>query len=87
MHGYDYKFVRAPAHAGLHATWAKVQAVRDVLQQGYQYVVFTDSDVIFPHLKIPMEYLLDHWNVTADIALTLGYAPNITKDMTALTTS
>jgi len=48
-----------------------------MLRAGYQYVVFTDSDVMFPHMKLPIEYLLERWNVTSEIAVTLGLAPDL----------
>ncbi|KAF4549856.1 Hypothetical protein D9617_19g101610 [Elsinoe fawcettii] len=77
MHGYDYKFVQAPAPPkGTHATWVKIEAIQRVLQEGYKFVVFTDSDVVFPYLQLPMEYLLTEWNVTSEIAITAGYAPD-----------
>ncbi|KAF2218666.1 hypothetical protein BDZ85DRAFT_78407 [Elsinoe ampelina] len=77
MHGYDYKFVQAPAPPkGTHATWVKIEAIQQVLQEGYKFVVFTDSDVMFPHLRLPMEYMLTEWNVTSEIAVTAGYAPD-----------
>jgi len=80
MHGYDYRFVRAPQlPADTNATWTKVQATREVLQEGYKFVVFTDSDVVFPHLRLSMEYLLERWNVTEDIALTMGHVPKLPR--------
>ncbi|PNS14794.1 hypothetical protein CAC42_2023 [Sphaceloma murrayae] len=76
-HGYDYRYLQAPATpSGTHATWVKVEAIWKVLQEGYKYVVFTDSDVVFPYLNLPLEYLLTEWNVTSEIAITAGYAPD-----------
>lgn len=78
MHGYDYKYIRAPAPpADIHPTWVKVQAIRDTLREGYRFVVFTDYDVVFRRLKVPMEWMLDHWNVTEGIAVTLGLAQDL----------
>ncbi|KAF2150270.1 hypothetical protein K461DRAFT_230306 [Myriangium duriaei CBS 260.36] len=75
IHGYDYKFVQAPLPAeDLHYTWVKVPAIREVLKSNYKFIVFIDSDALFPHLKIPLEYLIDYWNITSDIALAVGLA-------------
>ncbi|GAM89512.1 hypothetical protein ANO11243_075510 [Dothideomycetidae sp. 11243] len=77
MHGYDYKFIHAPnPHKDTHATWAKLPAILDTLKEGYKFVVFTDSDVIFPHLKIPLEYLLERWDITSEIALAMALVPD-----------
>jgi len=82
MHGYDYKFVRAPEGPNdTHATWVKVQSIREVLKEGYKFVVFTDSDVVFPHLRMSMEYLMERWNVTAETAVTIGHAPKLRSSM------
>ncbi|KAG8628256.1 hypothetical protein KVT40_004129 [Elsinoe batatas] len=79
MHGYDYKYVQAPELPGdIRQTWVKVDAIRNVLLEGYQFIVFTDYDIVFPHLKIPIEWFLDFWNVTPEIILTVGSVPNRT---------
>lgn len=75
VHGYDYRYIQAEdPPAGTHATWVKVPAIRKLLKARYKFIVFLDSDAIFPHLKIPIEYMLDHWNVTSDIAMAVGLA-------------
>ncbi|KAF4549180.1 Hypothetical protein D9617_23g005950 [Elsinoe fawcettii] len=79
MHGYHYQYIKAPELSGeIRQTWVKVDAIRRVLQQGYQFVVFTDYDIVFPHMKIPLEWFLDFWNVTPEIILTVGSVPNRT---------
>lgn len=35
----------------------------------YKFIVFTDSDVVFPHLNLPLELLLSHWNITSTTVL------------------
>jgi hypothetical protein len=76
LHGYDYKFVQAPTYADRHNTWVKVEEIRRTLQEGYQFVIFTDSDIVFPNLKLPMEYLLDHWNIDSTVAMAAALAPD-----------
>lgn len=76
IHGYDYKFIQATTEPGLHATWVKVEEMHRTLQEGYQFVIFTDSDIVFPHLELPMEYLMDRWNITSDIAMAAAEAPD-----------
>ncbi|PNS18468.1 hypothetical protein CAC42_6285 [Sphaceloma murrayae] len=78
MHGYDYKFIQVPRPPqDTFRTWAKIPGIYQALKLDYQFIVFTDYDVIFPHLKIPLEWFLDHWNVTSEIILTSGSAPNL----------
>ncbi|GAM86203.1 hypothetical protein ANO11243_042150 [Dothideomycetidae sp. 11243] len=79
LHGYDYKFINPPnPPKDTNPTWAKVTALRAVLddpQTSAKFIVFVDSDVVFPHLKMPIEYLLDHWNITSDIAVAMPQTP------------
>ncbi|TKX19720.1 hypothetical protein C1H76_7918 [Elsinoe australis] len=78
MHGYDYKFMKVPPPPpDTFRTWPKIGGIYQALQLDYQFIVFTDYDVIFPHLKIPIEWFLDHWNVTQEIILTVGTAPRV----------
>ena len=70
MHGYDYKYLQVPEIKGLTNTWVKVKEIyRLVKSKEYDFVVFTDADVVFPDLRLPLEPLFSHWNITKDIAL------------------
>lgn len=70
FHGYDFKFIYASEPEDRHNTWVKVtEMYRLTLQEQYQFVVMTDADVIFPDIRIPLEPLLGHWNITPDIAI------------------
>lgn len=75
LHGYDYKLVQYPDDPTLHGTWNKVPAMRDAIEE-YEYVVFMDGDAIFTHLHLPLEWLLNHWEVTNETTMALAEDPN-----------
>lgn len=76
VHGYDYKFVQARNHTDLHPTWVKVEEIRRTLQEGYRFVVFTDADIVFPNLTMPLESMFDRWNITSSVAVAAALAPD-----------
>lgn len=55
-------------------SWFRVPAIRKMLQTSHKYIVFIDSDAVFAYPKISMEWLLHHWTLTNDTAITLGFA-------------
>lgn len=75
MHGYDYKFVRAHDDPELHATWAKVGAIKKNLML-YEYVVFMDADVIISYPQLPLEWLLNYWSMSNDTTIMMAEDPN-----------
>jgi hypothetical protein len=71
--------------------WSRIPALLSALRE-CQVVVYMDSDAIFPYLHLPMEWLLNYWNITEDIAVAMSQEPldwhrkhwNITQDELAL---
>lgn len=47
-----------------------------MIEGGYQFVVLTDADSLFPDLRFPLEKLFSHWNITTDIALAAAIDPD-----------
>lgn len=73
MHGYTFLHLEVPADNDRHATWVKVrEQFRLTMQDKYKFVIVLDADMIFNDLRVPMEALLGHWNVTEEIAITGG---------------
>lgn len=53
-----------------HNTWVKVVELRRLLKESdYQFIVFTDADVVFLNLNLPLENLFSHWNITSEVAV------------------
>lgn len=71
VHGYDYRFVRAPNYPDRHGTWVKVPVLREALNT-HDVVVFMDDDVSFVHLNLPLEWLLNYWGVQRNTSLTMA---------------
>lgn len=74
IHGYDYKFIHAPSYTDRHQTWVKVPMMREALQT-YDYVVFMDADAVFHYHHLPLEWLMNHWNITKDTMLAMALDP------------
>lgn len=75
VHGYDYRFVRAADFRDRHGTWTKVPVLREAVRK-YDTVVFLDADAFFVHTDLPLEWIMNFWNVTKDTSLTLAKDPD-----------
>lgn len=75
IHGYDYKFVKAPEYKDRHQTWVKVPMIKEALKT-HKIVVFLDSDAVFAQPQVPLEWLLNLWNVRKDTRLAMAEDPN-----------
>lgn len=62
IHGYDYRLMHAPKFWYRHQTWVKVPMMREALKK-YKFVVFLDSDAIFVEPQVPLEWLMDLWDI------------------------
>ncbi|KAH6702753.1 hypothetical protein EV126DRAFT_507804 [Verticillium dahliae] len=58
----DYKFIHASELADRHQTWVKVPAIKEALLK-YKFVVFADADALFNQPDVPLEWMLNYWNV------------------------
>lgn len=75
IHGYDYRFVRAPNFKDRFGTWTKVPVLREAVKS-YDIVVFLDADAGFVHMDLPLEWLMNYWRVTKDTSLALAKDPD-----------
>lgn len=62
IHGYDYKFVHAAEFEDRHATWIKPSALANLIKD-YKFIVFLDADATFRFMQLPMEWMMNYWNV------------------------
>lgn len=74
IHGYDYKLVQVASNPKRFGTWSKVRALREALRH-YDFVVFLDADAMFPYPHIPLEWLFNYWNLTAETLVALAEDP------------
>ncbi|KAF2804737.1 uncharacterized protein BDZ99DRAFT_525564 [Mytilinidion resinicola] len=75
IHGYDYKFVQAASFDDRHNTWIKPSALANLLKH-YKFVVFLDADAAFHQMQMPMEWLLNYWQITPEISLAMPLDPS-----------
>lgn len=70
IHGYDYKFFHAQKIKRHWDTWVKPHVLRQMLRS-YKFVVFFDADAIVQHLEVPLEFLFNRWNVSANTSIAM----------------
>ncbi|OCK73183.1 hypothetical protein K432DRAFT_13642 [Lepidopterella palustris CBS 459.81] len=70
IHGYDYKFYQAEKIPDHHDSWVKVHGVAELLHE-YRFVIFIDADAVIHHLEVPMEWLFNRWNITANTSIAM----------------
>ncbi|KAJ5938981.1 hypothetical protein N7466_002115 [Penicillium verhagenii] len=75
IHGYDYKLATMKGNSTQrHATWCKVAAMKEAIDH-YQFVVFVDADIVFPHLHVPLEWLLNYWDINPETLIAMAWDP------------
>jgi hypothetical protein len=67
--------MRAPDYAHRWGTWVKVPIMKEALKT-HDYVVFMDSDVMFHYPHLPLEWLLNYWNITSETLVTMAIEPD-----------
>jgi hypothetical protein len=74
IHGYDYKFIQAKNFDDRHATWIKPSAIANELNK-YKWIVFLDADATFRFLHLPIEWLLNYWDIQPKHSITMALDP------------
>lgn len=79
IHGYSYRFVRAPKYADRAPHWSKVIFTRELLKE-YDMVVMLDYDTMFPSPELPLEWLLNYWKIGPDVLVAMAEDPNVDRN-------
>ncbi|KAH8711936.1 hypothetical protein GQ44DRAFT_742765 [Phaeosphaeriaceae sp. PMI808] len=74
IHGYDYKFIHATNFEDRHATWIKPSALANHIKN-YKFIVFLDADAAFRFLHVPIEWMLNYWDIKPEHAITMAKDP------------
>ncbi|KAL2017428.1 hypothetical protein VTK56DRAFT_2084 [Thermocarpiscus australiensis] len=74
IHGYEYKFVRAPKYADRAPHWSKVIFTKELLKH-YDVVVMLDYDAMFPSPELPLEWLLNYWKIGPEVMVAMAEDP------------
>ncbi|KAF4993195.1 hypothetical protein FGRMN_6680 [Fusarium graminum] len=79
IHGYDYRLVHAADYSDRHGTWVKPAIVKEALKT-HDFVISLDSDAVFTHLDLPIEWLMNLWDVTPETLVAMAYDLDIEAD-------
>ena len=79
IHGYDYRLVKAADYPDRHGTWIKPAIAKEALKS-YDFVVSLDSDAVFTHLDLPLEWLMNLWDVRLETLVAMAYDLDIKAD-------
>jgi hypothetical protein len=74
VHGYDYKFVHAKNFNDRHATWIKPSALANQIKN-YKWIVFLDADATFRFMHLPIEWMLNYWDIQPQHSITMAKDP------------
>lgn len=75
IHGYSYKFIRAPKYKDRAPHWSKVIFTKELLKQ-YDVVVMLDYDAMFVTPQLPLEWLLNYWKIGPETLVAMAEDPN-----------
>lgn len=78
IHGYKYYFIKTtPAPDRRSQVWEEMRATRELLETGVcDYVLNLDTDAVFVHLELPLEWMMNRWNVSDDYVITMAVDPD-----------
>ncbi|EOA88260.1 uncharacterized protein SETTUDRAFT_38930 [Exserohilum turcica Et28A] len=79
VHGYDYKFIHASEFEDRHATWIKPSALANHIKN-YKFIVFLDADAAFRFLHVPIEWLLNYWDIQPHHSFVMAKDPWTAKE-------
>lgn len=65
IHGYQYYYVRTEELKDRRGSWKKPPVLGRILEK-HQTCVYMDSDAIFNHMDLPLEWLLNYWDINKD---------------------
>jgi hypothetical protein len=74
IHGYDYKFIHANNFEDRHATWIKPSAIANQIKD-YKFIIFLDADATFRFMHLPIEWMLNYWNIEPKHSITMALDP------------
>ncbi|KAL1841764.1 hypothetical protein VTJ49DRAFT_6602 [Mycothermus thermophilus] len=75
IHGYSYKFLRVPKYKDRAPHWSKVIFTKEMLKE-YDVVITLDYDVMFPNAHVPIEWLLNYWQIGPDTLVAMAQDPD-----------
>lgn len=76
IHGYSYKFIRAPKYADRAPHWSKVIFTRELLKnKEFDIVVMLDYDAMFPSPEVPLEWMLNYWKIGPEVMVAMAEDP------------
>jgi hypothetical protein len=64
-----------PNTVGQFGTWTKVTAIKKALKH-YEFVVFLDADAMILYPNLPMEWLLNYWEISPETLVALALDPD-----------
>ncbi|KAF2755653.1 hypothetical protein EJ05DRAFT_109762 [Pseudovirgaria hyperparasitica] len=79
IHGYDYLMLRAPRYEDRHDAWGKVLMMEYALKN-HDYVVFYDSDAIMANPEVPIEWLMNYWQITSNYSIAIASESLLERD-------
>ncbi|KYK58513.1 Galactosyl transferase [Drechmeria coniospora] len=65
LHGYRYYYVAIDDYADRRSSWKKPPVMGRILKE-HDVCIYLDSDAIFQRLDLPMEWLLNYWQLYPD---------------------
>jgi hypothetical protein len=71
--------IQSPKYPDRADAWAKVLMMRETLRD-YDVVVFFDSDAVLTNPEVPIEWLMNYWNIGHDKAIALSSEPSLDRD-------
>ncbi|RSL61067.1 hypothetical protein CEP53_005232 [Fusarium sp. AF-6] len=77
IHGYKYYYVKINTYKDRRDSWKKPSVLSKILKN-HEVCVFIDSDALFNHLDLPLEWLMNYWSISPhNNSLALAVDPDV----------
>lgn len=81
IHGYQYYYVKINTYADRRDSWKKPSVLSKIVKN-HDVCIFIDSDALFNHLELPMEWLMNYWGVQPkQHAMSLPFDPDTAHNL------
>lgn len=80
IHGYTYKFLRVPSYKDRAPHWTKIIFTQELLKE-FDIVVMLDYDTMFPSPQLPLEWMLNYWQIDRDVIVAMAEDPDAAHNL------
>jgi hypothetical protein len=78
IHGYSYYYIKTtPAPEERGQVWEELRATLELMEtDACEFIFSLDTDAVFVHLELPVEWMMNRWNMTDQYSIAMSIDPD-----------